>query len=67
MSAVAQSEKSANGTDSGSEIRIVSGSIRLSNCEARIMYMNAIESRNASANSAKVRSISRPRPSTVTE
>ena len=43
MSPVMKSEKSANGTERGSETRIVTGSIRLSNCDARIMYMNAIE------------------------
>ena len=44
---VAHSESSANGTDSGSESRIVSGWTRLSNCDARIMYMNTTDSRNA--------------------
>ena len=54
MLPVTQSENSANGTESGSESRMVSGCTRLSNCEARIMYMNTIDSRNAQMNSLKV-------------
>ncbi len=61
------SDQSANGTDSGSESRIVSGCTRLSNWLARIMYMSTTESRKAQRNSLKVRSSSRPRPETRVE
>ena len=65
MLPVTHSESSANGTDSGSESRMVSGWTRLSNCDARIMYMKMIDSRNAQRNSLNVRSSSRPRPVTA--
>ena len=64
---IAHSEKSANGTASGSDSRIVSGWTRLSNCEARIMYMKMTDSRNAQRNSRNVRSSSRARPATAVE
>src|SRR3990172_5885108 len=55
-------DRSANGTDSGSESRIVKGWTRFSNWAARIMYMNTIDSAKAERNSPNVRSSSRPRP-----
>ena len=61
------SDSSAKGIASGSDSRIVTGSTRLSYCAARIMYMNAIDSRNAQMNSPNVRSSSRPRPETLVE
>ena len=64
MLPVYQSENSANGTDSGSDSKIVSGWIRLSNCEARIMYMKMTESRKTHRNSVKVFSISLALPVT---
>ena len=65
MLPVYQSENSANGTDSGSERRIVSGWITLSNWDARIMYMKMTESRNTHRNSVNVFSSSRARPDTA--
>jgi hypothetical protein len=64
---VYHSENSANGTDSGSESRIVSGWITLSNCEARIMYMKMTDRRKTHRNSVKVFSISRALPVTNVE
>ena len=55
MLPVYQSEKSANGTESGRESRIVSGWTRLSNWVARIMYMKITASRKTQRNSTKVR------------
>ena len=40
-------ESSANGTESGKLNRIVIGSMKLSNCAARTMYMNTMERMNA--------------------
>src|SRR5262245_44126115 len=59
------SEKKAKGTDRGNDSRIVSGCTRLSNCEARIIYMKITDNKKAQMNSTKVRSNSRPRPDTV--
>ena len=65
MLPVYHSESMANGTDSGSDSKIVSGWIRLSNCEARIMYMKTNDSRKTHRNSVKVFSISRALPVTL--
>ena len=65
MLPVYQSENRAKGTDSGSESRMVSGWIRLSNCDARIMYMKTTASRKTQRNSTKVRSNSAARPDTA--
>src|SRR4030095_5474097 len=59
---VTHNEKSANGTAKGSDSRIVNGCVRLSNSEARIIYMNTTDKLNAMRNSVNVRSSSRPRP-----
>ena len=67
MLPVYHSENSANGTDSGSDNKIVSGWITLSNCEARIMYMNTTERRKTHRNSVKVFSISLALPVTNVE
>ena len=40
-------DKNANGTDSGRDSRMIAGWPRLSNWEARIMYMKTIDRRNA--------------------
>ena len=61
---VSERERSANGTVSGRESRIVNGWTRFSNWAARIMYMKTIESVKAQTNSPNVRSISRARPET---
>ena len=62
-----QSASMANGTDSGSDNKMVSGWMRLSNCEARIMYMKANESTKTHRNSVKVFSISLALPVTKVE
>ena len=62
---VYQSEKSAKGTASGSESRMVKGWTTLSNWDARIMYMKITASRKTHRNSTKVRSNSRARPDTT--
>ena len=51
--------------DSGNDSKMVNGWIVLSYCEARIMYMKMMESKNAQMNCVNVRSNSRPRPETV--
>ena len=63
---VRYSESSANGRHSGSEIRITIGWTRFSYWLARIMYMNTIDSPNATTNWPLVRSNSRPVPRTLT-
>ena len=67
MLPVYHSESMAKGTESGSESRMVSGWMRLSNCEARIMYMKANESTNTHRNSVNVFSISFALPVTKVE
>ncbi len=64
---VIQSENSAKGTESGRESKIVNGCTVLSYCDARIMYMKIIDSKNAQRNSVNVRSNSRPRPEMLVE
>ena len=61
---VYQSENKAKGTDRGSESRMVRGCTRLSNWEARIMYMKISDRMKAQMNSTKVFSNSLPRPAT---
>ncbi len=63
---VSQIDSSANGTESGSESRMISGCTRLSYCDASTIYMKITDSRNAHPNSTNVRSSSRPRPATLT-
>jgi hypothetical protein len=41
--------------------------MRLSNWEARMMYMKTMDSEKATRNSPRVRSISLPRPETAVE
>ena len=48
FSRISSSDSSANGTDSGRLIRMVIGSMKLSNCAASTMYMKMIDSRKAS-------------------
>ena len=62
MLPVSQSETRANGTDRGSDNKIVNGCTRLSNWAARIMYMNTTDRAKAMTSSPKVRSSSRARP-----
>ncbi len=62
---VIHKEKSANGTETGSESSIVNGWTMLSNCDAKIMYMKMTDSKNAQMNSLNVRSSSRARPDTL--
>jgi hypothetical protein len=47
---VYHSERKAKGTDRGNESRIVRGCSRLSNCEARIMYMKISDNIKAQMN-----------------
>src|SRR4051812_3021865 len=46
------SDRIANGTVSGSEIRMMNGYIQDSNCAAKIKYMKTNDSENASKNPA---------------
>ena len=55
------------GPTSGSDSRMVNGCTRLSNCEARMMYIRTTESRKAQRNSVNVVSSSRARPETRVE
>ena len=65
MFPVYQSENRAKGIASGSDSRMFRGFSRLSNWDARIMYMKITASRNTQRNSTKVRSNSRARPETA--
>jgi hypothetical protein len=63
FSPITISDSSANGAERGRLTRMVTGSMKLSNCAASTMYMKTMASTKASTNSSEARPNSRERPS----